>query len=623
MWNPIKIEIDNLFAHRHSEYAFKNGVCTVVCGENLFDRGLQNNGAGKTTIFEAICIALTNESLRNIKKESFINHDAEECRIMFQLNNPALRMDLSIERRFYRGNKSAKVEVCENGVVNRQVVSVAEANKRILELIGISREDLLRYFIISQDNTFTFFTASDVEKKEVMNRITSADVILPLIDKLSKQIQDKKAEIQGLENSVDKYDVQLGTLERQREELLNKRDNAERIESINKKIKDTTESIETLNEEIAQLNKNKAIAQSRHKALMEAVSGNDLDSLRVKHKGVRGRIQSLEKELAELQSVKRNLKLELSDAIKCPECGAEFIPNSQLELSPDDAREALKETEKQIKVQQDGITKANKELSDLSDKITKLEAKQEEVEESTRKLNRLKRTIDSKQEEVTTFEERIKQYKQQIKDLKDNNTHADLIKSLDKRISDCKKEKKAITDTAKVKNQELDDLQFWHFNLGKTGFMTYLANKSVKIIEGITNSYLLKFGVDISVVINGFKVLKSGEVREKIDVFVSSDGLTTEAFMAKSGGERGRITLAGILGIQHLINLSTNGRGLNLLILDEVLSGIDSGGTMEIIDTLNKLGGTVMMITQNIEDVSICQNVLRIVKNKEGISEIK
>ena len=104
--------------------------------------------------------------------------------------------------------------------------------------------------------------------------------------------------------------------------------------------------------------------------------------------------------------------------------------------------------------------------------------------------------------------------------------------------------------------------------------------------------------------------------------FVSNDGITAENFMAKSGGERGRVMLAGILGIQHLINLSTNGKGLNILCLDEALSGIDSKGTMEIIGTLETLGGTILMITQNIEDVSICKNVIKIKKEK-GVSSIQ
>ena len=37
MWNPIKIEIQNLFAHKQSTYEFKNNACTVIFGRNDTD----------------------------------------------------------------------------------------------------------------------------------------------------------------------------------------------------------------------------------------------------------------------------------------------------------------------------------------------------------------------------------------------------------------------------------------------------------------------------------------------------------------------------------------------------------------------------------------------------------
>lgn len=167
MWNPERIEIQNLFAHKHTVYEFKNNTCTVIFGKNETDKGMTNNGAGKTTLFEAVCIALTNDSLRNIRKDSFINYNAEDCTIDLTLQNPVLNKTLRIVRRFFRKNRPVQVEIWENGVLNTQITSVAEANKRVYELIGIGREDLLRYFIIGQDNRYTFFTASDTEKKEI------------------------------------------------------------------------------------------------------------------------------------------------------------------------------------------------------------------------------------------------------------------------------------------------------------------------------------------------------------------------------------------------------------------------------------------------------------------------
>ena len=178
---------------------------------------------------------------------------------------------------------------------------------------------------------------------------------------------------------------------------------------------------------------------------------------------------------------------------------------------------------------------------------------------------------------------------------------------------------KKLNESLKSVQEEIDLIKFWQFNMGKNGFSTFLANKSIKIIEGITNSYLRKFGVDISVLINGFKILKDGSVREKIDVFVMNDGITAEQFMSKSGGERGRVTLAGILGIQHLINLSLNGKGLNFLALDEVFPGVDAMGQEKIIKVLENMGITIMLITQNVSESFNNENTLYVVK-ENGVS---
>ena len=210
-------------------------------------------------------------------------------------------------------------------------------------------------------------------------------------------------------------------------------------------------------------------------------------------------------------------------------------------------------------------------------------------------------------------------YDKQIAELKRKKKDNKLLNSLNERIADCGKQIDELVNRLQPIADEIDMIKFWQFNMGKNGFSTYLANKSIKIIEGITNSFLRKFGVDISVLINGFKILRSGEVREKIDVFVLNDGITAEQFMSKSGGERGRVTLAGILGIQHLINLSTNGRGLNFLALDESLNNIDKKGIIEICKTLNGLNITTMLIAQNVEDIDIFQNKLYVEK-ENGVS---
>ena len=614
MWNPVKIEFKNLFSHVDSSYEFKNNRCVVIFGDNRTDRSLENNGAGKTTLFEAICIALTNESLRNIKKDNFINREAESCFISFELHNPVLRKELIIQRTFFRGGKSVNVKIFENGIQNTQVTSVSEANKRVLELIGISREDLLRYYIISQDNHYTFFTASDTEKKEIMNRITSADMINPAIEELNNRKTIKQDELRLLSLETDKLSGKRETLAEQRLELLEAGNNDEEIAELEERISETKDLLKKNKEETLVIDEEIAVVE---KALSE-ITIPDVSNLKAERKKKRSELDSFESELRELNRVKKNLKNELSDSIECPSCGHEFI-QSDLGLSVEDAERLLSDTDKEISKVTKKIEHAEAKIKTLANNIEKAESIQERYDDFDDKLNRLKRKRSNKKNEEQDLQKKIKRYEEQIVTLKDEKKDNLAIKKIEAKIKECDDEISRYNEAMKPIEEELDLIKFWLFNMGKSGFMTYLANKSVKIIEGITNSYLRKFGVDISVLINGFTILKSGEVREKIDVFVSNDGVTSENFMAKSGGERGRVTLAGVLGIQHLINLSSNGCGLNVLVLDECFHGMDSRGQENIIKIFEKMGITILVITQNVSEGFNNENTLRVVK-ENGVS---
>lgn len=611
MWNPISIEIHNLFAHKNSTYEFKNNTCTVIFGDNKDDKGLQNNGAGKTTLFEAVCIALTNESLRGLKKESFINREADDCKIIFCLENSAMKMKLRIERQFFRGSKPAKIAIYENGELNSQIVSVNEANKRVLELIGISREDLLRYFIISQDNHYTFFTASDSEKKEIMNRITSADMVNPVIEQLDLKFKEKDAEYKQINDEIGKLSDKRELLEEQKKEVLANDNTVYEIKRITESKETAEEVIRDKKNDIA--NYKKRIAEL-DKELSDIVL-TDVTELVKKKKKIQSECDDLESELLNNKKLLKKLKNELGLTITCPHCQKEFIPESQLNLSPEEIREAIGQLNKETSDLSSKLEKREKSLEKVKKDILIAEEQKEEMNNLSYEKNKQQRRINNAQETIKEMQDSIDIYDKQIAELKRKKKDNKLLNSLNERIADCGEQIDELVNRLQPIADEIDMIKFWQFNMGKNGFSTYLANKSIKIIEGITNSFLRKFGVDISVLINGFKILRSGEVREKIDVFVLNDGITAEQFMSKSGGERGRVTLAGILGIQHLINLSTNGRGLNLLLLDEVFPGIDAMGQEKIIKVLETLGVTIMLITQNVSESFNNENTLYVVKS--------
>lgn len=619
MWTPKYIHIKNLFGHVDTKYEFKQGVCTVIFGENRDDDDSDNNGAGKSTIFEGIAIALTGKSLRDIDKEVFINRHSESCEVEFYLENSTLNRTLGVIRKFFRGSKSTKVEVYEDGEQNTQLVSVNEANARVIDLIGVTRDDLLRYFIISQDNRYQFFTAGDSEKKEVLNRITNADMINPILEKLSNDKKRLSADSNDISSQIGTYEGKLQFYREQRAEAIALDDNHE-ISEGEKQIKLNKDKIQFASAAVEEYTKKlESIKSSADYALI----GNlpDVSELEEKRKKIRSKIKSLEEQESEAEQIIKDLKADISGAVECPECGHKFMPESNYDLTVKQAKKLIKETEENLESIRDLISKKKVRLRKVNESID--EADQLEIKARRAKQNAkdAERDIEEEKKNIERFNKRITEIEREIADIKKNSRSAKIVKQCDEKIKDVEHKIRDAKKKMSTMTEELSMVEYWSYYMGKNGFATYLANRSVKIIEGITNSFLKKFRSSMTVEINGFKINKDGSVREKIDVLAVYKGKYAQNFMGYSGGERSRIFLASILGIQHLINLSAHGKGLDLLLLDESLGALDSRGVVNICNILNQLGVTVMMITQNVSnDVNISNKVL--VVREDEVSKI-
>lgn len=618
MWKPKRLIIKNLWAHVDTQYEFTNGVCTVVFGENRDDEDSDNNGAGKSTLFEAVAIALTGKSLRDIDKEVFINREADSCEVEFYLENSVLNFTLGVIRKFYRGSKSAKVEIYEDGERNTQLVSVNEANARIVELLGITREDLTRYFIISQDSRYQFFTAGDVEKKEVLNRITNAEMINPILEKLSEDKKRLTARSSEIEVEIAKYTNKLEFYREQRAEA-EKTNNEDEIQNKENEIKDIEQKKKKLTKDLEALNIDLGLKRALYEELNKSIP--DVSKYTEKSLKLKKKIKELEQEQYEADKIIRELKADISGAIKCPECGFDFIPESNYNLSLEEAKQLIKDTEDRKQEILSLIKDKKAKLVDCNAKIDKADEVTVKADAKKRVVKSIEGTIQDVNYQIERYDKRISNLKRTIKEIKENNQNKKIIDDCNAKIARVKKALIPITAEQEQVREELSMVEYWGYYMGKNGFATYLANKAVSIIEGVVNSFLKKFHSSMTVEINGFKINKDGSVRDKIDVLAVYKGKYAQNFMGYSGGERSRMYLASILGIQHLINLSADGKGLDLLMLDESLGALDSRGVVNICNILNSLGVTTLMITQNVSnDVNVSNKIL--VVREDEVSRI-
>ena len=152
-------------------------------------------------------------------------------------------------------------------------------------------------------------------------------------------------------------------------------------------------------------------------------------------------------------------------------------------------------------------------------------------------------------------------------------------------------------------------------------FKSYLANKKIAAFSAVLNGFLEKIGSDIRICLEGFTMTKSGKLRDKIYVSVMRDGINCGSFYKRSGGEKARINLACILALHALTNADCEaGKGLDFIVIDEILDKSDEVGIATYCDALNALGQTTLMITQGSVVEGYEHKV--VVKKECGISKI-
>lgn len=227
--------------------------------------------------------------------------------------------------------------------------------------------------------------------------------------------------------------------------------------------------------------------------------------------------------------------------------------------------------------------------------------------------------VKNLKETISHYEGIIEQYRINIKDLEQSQSD-DIMGVLEESKKAYEKELEEVSEIRDKVSAEFEKLknQETYF----TAFKTHLANMKIDAISAVTNEYLEKIGSDLRVYLEGFKVLKSGNIRDKITVNILRNGIDCGSIDKLSAGEKTRVCLASIIALQQLTNSACeNGRGLDLIIADEILDASDFDGLMSYCDAINSLGITAFIITQN----AIAENYpyKLLVSKKNGISTIK
>lgn len=684
MWKPVNLELFNFLSHIYTSYEYSSGL-ECIQGINLDidiedDSGeKESNGSGKSVLLEGEYFALLDTPLReDIRIDDLIfdkDLDIKGAEVIFILYNPLLDLKLKIHRKiWFKKSSELYLYTCKLNEEfpekpNEEFSSVGEGDKRVIELLGIQKEDIINYYIISKKKYKSFHRSSDDKKKEIVARFSGSYLIEGIDKEIELDLEEEKKKLKLEDDKILKLDAQIEVYQNEIENLNTEIENIkatdfekeknEKIEGVNKTIEINKNKILLVEEKLKKINENielKEIALEKEKK--KKVSDSDLEKFEKQLKEVEIEKGDIDKKEIEIDKQLADLKVDLKEweilldetekgilgSIKCPKCTHEWnlkdgnLSIKELKEKMPDIELGIEEIKNDIETRNKLKEKNKSKLDSLKIDKHNIQLKIDSIDKQKRELylsilsieNEIKTIREDKksnEDNIKIYEKHIGILEKEIKEIKekqieDKTEEINLkIKEQEKEIQIREDSKLEIDKNKKKIDETIADKSQWIYLFN--AFRSHLANKAIKNIEGQANLFLQEMKSDLQIQLEGFTLLADKKtIREKISCEIIRNGLSAGMLGKCSEGEKARIELATILALQKLLNISSTNGGLDLLSIDEILESVSSTGMNKVVESLLNINSCVQLIT-HVNLNKNHSNISRFVIKENGISVLQ
>lgn len=640
MWNIVKASAINFGPFKNIDFDVEN-QCYVIQGENNTDKGEESNGAGKSNFLDLFPVSILGTSLlRGNKLKDLVNWHCGDDFFSTEvvMYNSYLDKKMEIKRTvFNKQTKSSLLYIKLNGEIPKEIISksdkegavdVNDGNQFIINQIGISKEDLLSYYFISERYYTSFYKMSNTKKVDVISRFSRSSKIDEAISIVQNDVLRQTQVVNSLKSEIDTKNGVIDTYAN-----LLAPDESSESETVDSKIakrsKEIDEAIDTYSKQII-LCKG-SIETHKSKSNSDAPSINALkESLKIKEKELSDITSSGKKikesidanisQINETNKLLSDLELFISGEIECPNCQHLFSHKSNEnvgDISIDEAKDMVNECKSIISNCEKENSSLFSQRANVSEEYRK---KDGEINVINGKISSLEMTISNAKQSILDLESRIvsmqnsiDSLKQEKSNLKNSFKNEALSKKADfeKKMDDAIKQKQDLLDQLDNAEKELNKIESWISNFND--FKFFLANKPIKYIAALTNAYLEKFGSDLSIEIEGFKRLRTGKLKQELTPRILRNRMNKKSYDDFSGGQRARLNIANDLGFQEILNSTSQSGGLNHYQNDELMNPVDSLGILSAAKSFSSLSKSIFLISHSGVDNSY-ENIIKIVK---------
>ena len=493
------------------------------------------NGAGKSTILDALCFSLFGRSFRKINKPQLINTvNEKDCVVEVEF------LIGTSEWKVIRGIKPNIFEIyCNDKVIDQ--VSAANDQQKWLEqtVLKMNYKSFTQIVILGSSAFVPFMQLPTSHRREVIEDLLDIKIFSSMNTVIKEKIRKIRDEVKTLElkkeSLFDKVEMQKNFIE----ELENRGNaninaNKEKIANLDSEVVDCIKENTLMEEDVLKnIKKQEEVAGASDKlkklGTLKGKISQKVSTITVEHKF-------------------------FNENTVCPTCTQEIDEEFRINKINDaqnkakDLQSGYKELEVAIKEEED----REHQFITLSKEITKL----------THEVSRNNTKISGCQRQIRDLENEIQKLTNQ---LKNRNSEHEKLESFQESLHNT-------YDELAIKKDSINYYDFSYGLLKDGGVKSKIIKKYLPLINQQVNRYLQMMDFYINFTLD-----------EEFNETVQSPIHEDFSYASFSEGEKQRIDLALLFTWREVARMK-NSVNCNLMILDEIFdSSLDSSGTEEFL----------------------------------------
>lgn len=493
------------------------------------------NGAGKSTVLDALTFSLFGKSFRGINKPQLINSTNEkDCLVEIEFSIGTICWKVR------RGIKPSVFEIYKNGqVLNQEASSIDQQKWLEQNVLKMNYKSFTQVVILGSSNFVPFMQLSAASRREVIEDLLDIKIFSSMTTIVKDKIKFLKEEVRSLdlkkESFSDKIQMQkdfIGDIEKRGKESIKEKE--DKIDELCVEETELGENIETLSFSIEDLNKE-----------LETYSGAK-EKLR-KLGNLKGKISQ------KVSTITQEHQFFTENTV-CPTCTQDIENEFRLNK--------ISEAKSKAKELQHGY-------EELEQAIQNEEIREDHFLRISKEVTNLTHDISKNNTRITSIHRQIRDLQHEIqKTTTDLENRSAEHEKLEKFKDDLQK----ITEDFYTKKENISYYDYIYSLLKDGGVKTKIIKKYLPLINQQVNRYLQMMDFYINFTLDE-------EFNETIQSPIHEDF----SYSSFSEGEKQRIDLALLFTWREVAKFK-NSTSTNLLILDEVFdSSLDGTGTDEFL----------------------------------------